>query len=195
MSLKMLGGDKRKRKWRRELTEEQKHEIKEAFDLFDTDKDKEIDYHELKVAMRALGFEVKKVDVLKILKDYDREGSGKITFEDFNEVVTDRIMERDPKEEIMKAFRLFDDDESGKISLRNLRRVARELGENISDEELRSMIDVFDTDGDGESTSGSAFLTFSADLTNRKVLMSWLYFFSQPGGVPRHYDQRLLRNR
>lgn len=36
--------------------------------------------------MRALGFEVKKVDVLKILKDYDREGNGKITFADFNEV-------------------------------------------------------------------------------------------------------------
>uniref|UniRef100_A0A3Q2V6R3 Centrin 3 n=1 Tax=Haplochromis burtoni TaxID=8153 RepID=A0A3Q2V6R3_HAPBU len=102
------------------------------------------------VAMRALGFEVKKVDVLKILKDYDREGNGKITFEDFSEVVTDRILERDPKEEIMKAFKLFDDDESGKISLRNLRRVARELGENISDEELRSMIEEFDTDGDGE---------------------------------------------
>lgn len=36
--------------------------------------------------MRALGFDVKKADVLKILKDYDRAGSGKITFEDFNEV-------------------------------------------------------------------------------------------------------------
>lgn len=142
--------EKTKRKKRRELTEEQKSEIKEAFELFDTDKDKEIDYHELKVAMRALGFEVKKVDVLKILKDYDREGNGKITFEDFNEVVTDRMLERDPKEEIMKAFKLFDDDDSGRISLRNLRRVARELGENISDEELRSMIDEFDTDGDGE---------------------------------------------
>lgn len=118
--------------------------------MFDTDKDKEIDYHELKVAMRALGFEVRKVDVLKILKDYDREGTGKISFDDFNEVVTERILARDPKEEVLKAFKLFDDDESGNISLRNLRRVARELGENVSDEELRSMIDEFDTNGDGE---------------------------------------------
>lgn len=67
--------------------------------------------------------------------------------------VSDLILERDPKEEILKAFRLFDDDESGTISLRNLKRVARELGENTSDEELRSMIDAFDGDGDGESKS------------------------------------------
>ena len=36
---------------RRELTEEQKQEIKEAFELFDTDKDNAIDYHELKVRL------------------------------------------------------------------------------------------------------------------------------------------------
>lgn len=41
--------DKTKKKKKRELTEEQKEEIKDAFDLFDTDKDKAIDYHELKV--------------------------------------------------------------------------------------------------------------------------------------------------
>lgn len=66
-------------------------------------------------------------------------------------LVTDWILDRDPHEEILKAFKLFDDDDSGKISLRNLRRVARELGENMTDEELRAMIEEFDKDGDGES--------------------------------------------
>ena len=36
--------------------------------------------------MRALGFDVKKADVLKVLKDYDHDGSGKIQFDDFKEV-------------------------------------------------------------------------------------------------------------
>lgn len=36
--------------------------------------------------MRALGFDVKKADVLKILRDYDRESTGKIRYEDFREV-------------------------------------------------------------------------------------------------------------
>ena len=65
--------------------------------------------------------------------------------------MTDWLLQRDPKDDLLKAFKLFDDDQTGKISLRNLRRVARELGENMSEDELRAMIDEFDGDNDGES--------------------------------------------
>ena len=39
---------------RRALSEDQKMELKEAFDLADTEKCGRIDYHELKVCMRSL---------------------------------------------------------------------------------------------------------------------------------------------
>merc|ERR1712083_1107558 len=116
-----------------ELTEEQKQEIREAFDLFDTDGSGAIDAKELKVAMRALGFEPKKEEIKKMIADIDKDGSGTIDYGEFLKMMTHKILNRDPKDEILKAFRLFDDDETGKISFKNLKRVAKELGERMTD--------------------------------------------------------------
>mmetsp|Transcript_7072 Transcript_7072/g.7942 ORF Transcript_7072/g.7942 Transcript_7072/m.7942 type:complete len:163 (-) Transcript_7072:203-691(-) len=146
----MSGFGRKRRGGTHELTEEQKQEIKEAFDLFDTDGSGNIDAKELKVAMRALGFEPKREEIKKMISDIDRDGSGTIDFHEFLQMMTSKMSHRDSREEVLKAFRLFDDDETGKISLRNLRRVAKEIGENMSDEELMEMIEEADRDGDGE---------------------------------------------
>ena len=102
------------------------------------------------MAMRALGFEPKKEEIKKMISDIDKDGNGTIDYQEFLEMMTTKMSEKDSKEEILKAFRLFDDEEKGKISFRNLKRVAKELGENMTEEELMEMIEEADRDGDGE---------------------------------------------
>ncbi len=66
--------------------------------------------------------------------------------------MTQKYSERDPQEDIKRGYSLFvGDDPSGKISLRALRKVARDLNNNLTDEELQAMIDEFDYDQDGYS--------------------------------------------
>merc|ERR1711918_299485 len=86
----------------------------------------------------------------KMVADVDNDGSGTIEFGEFLEMMTGKMGEKDSREDIEKVFKLFDDDNTNKISFRNLARVAGELGENIDDEELQDMINQADRDGDGE---------------------------------------------
>ncbi|PNS16374.1 Cell division control protein 31 [Sphaceloma murrayae] len=156
------------------LSEEHREEINEAFQLFDLDKDQHIDYHELKVALKALGFDLPKQEILGLLQTHGipastvhPETAGKApqsvgarpTFAGpsrllmpqaaFVMLAARMIVARDPRDEILRAFQLFDAEGKGSISLADLRRVARELGEGLQEEELQAMIEEFDMDGDG----------------------------------------------
>jgi len=102
--------------------------------------------------MRALGFAVKKAEVRKMIGDIDKDESGTIDFNEFVDMMTGKMSERDGKEEIAKVFALFDHEGTGKIGFRDLKRVVTELGEGISDEEMREMIEEADKDADGYVT-------------------------------------------
>lgn len=134
------------------LTEDEIEEIKEAFDLFDTDGSGQIDPKELKAAMSSLGFESKNQTIFQMISDLDKNKSGTIEFDEFLDMMTARMSDKDTREDINKVFRLFDDDNTGTISIRNLRRVARELGETMTDDELQEMVDRADSNGDGAVT-------------------------------------------
>ncbi|CAN6226117.1 unnamed protein product [Urochloa humidicola] len=132
------------------LTKQKRQEIKEAFDLFDTDNSGTIDAKELNVAMRALGFEMTEEQINQMIADVDKDGSGAIDYEEFEHMMTAKIGERDSKEELTKAFRIIDQDRNGKISNIDIQRIAKELGVNLTLDEIQDMVQEADRNGDGE---------------------------------------------
>lgn len=74
---------------RLELSEQQRAEIRQAFDLFDTEGQGVIDANALKVVLRALGFEPRKEQVKQMIASVDANDSGMI---DFNECVPCRAV-------------------------------------------------------------------------------------------------------
>ena len=105
--------DKKKKNQKHELTESQKNEIKQAFDLFDTSGSGTIESKELKVALRALGFEPSKEEIKSLIGNFDKDGSGRIDFHEFLDIMITKMGERDTPQGLEGAFGLFDTDKDG----------------------------------------------------------------------------------
>ena len=124
------------------LTEDEIEEIREAFNLFDTDGSGTIDPKELKAAMESLGFENKNPTIYQMIADLDTNDNTRgINFEQFLDAITTRLGNRETKEGIYRIFQLFDDDNSNSINIHNLRRVSKELGETMGMDELKEMLE------------------------------------------------------
>ena len=127
------------------LSSEEVDEIKQAFDLFDTNGTGKIDPKELKAAMQSLGFDSKNPMIYQLIADLDTpeaERNGGINFDDFVDAINDKLGDKESKEGIRRIFDLFiDDPNADTITLSSLKKISKELGENMSDEELKDMLE------------------------------------------------------
>ena len=124
-------------------------EIKQAFDIFDGDGSGIIDPAELKQAFIDLGFVGNNKFVYQILAELDEDGSGGIEFDEFLRLATAKASEKDSRQEINKVFNAFDKNRMKKFAIDELKRVAEDLGEEITEEELLSVFRRGDLDDDG----------------------------------------------
>jgi Ca2+-binding EF-hand superfamily protein len=70
--------------------------------------------------------------------DYDNR---EVEFDEFLAAIIDKLGDKETKEGINKIFDLFDEDGSGTINLANLKKVAKELGETMTNDELAEMLE------------------------------------------------------
>ena len=99
--------------------------------------------------MTSLGFESKSAATFQMISDMDADGNGTIDFGEWLTLMTKRVNDKDSRANINKIFALYDADKQGCIDVNTLRRVASELAENVSEEELNELIRRADANGDG----------------------------------------------
>merc|ERR1712046_92446 len=112
-----------------QISEEDMRQFKEAFELFDTDQSGTIDATELKFCMQALGFDPSPVEIKEMLEKIDQDGNGSVEFEEFVDLLSGKMDEKDPATEMADAFAMFDKDNTGKITFKNMQDVIRDMGD------------------------------------------------------------------
>ena len=127
------------------LSNDEVDEIRQAFDLFDTNGTGKIDPKELKAAMQSLGFDTKNPTIYTLIADLDTPEAAKnggVNFDDFVGSINNKLGDKESKEGIRRIFDLFiDDPNADTITLSSLKKIAQELGENMSAEELKDMLE------------------------------------------------------
>eukprot|EP00936_MAST-01D_sp_MAST-1D-sp1_P001369 g1369.t1 len=133
-----------------QLTDEQINEFKEAFDVFDEDGGGTISADELGHVLRMLGQDPSEGDLQAIVAEVDTDGSGEIDFDEFLVMMANQMGDQSIEEEIMDAFKFFDEDGSGGITLNELRDSMSKFGEHLTDAQANEMLREADVNGDHE---------------------------------------------
>jgi len=132
-----------------DIPESKLREFREAFDMFDKDRDGSITAKELTNVMKSLNHQTSDLEIQEMINEVDIDGNGKIDFEEFVSLMNRRTKETDTEEEVINAFRVFDKDQNDTISSTELRHIMTTIGDKLTDEEVDEMIREADIDGDG----------------------------------------------
>lgn len=126
-----------------DLDETDVKDVREAFELVAGDSDT-IPISAVKSAMTALGLDVSTEEQRSISSHLSAsldKGDTGVPFEMFLEIVAVKMSDRDKSSEVDRAFELFDPKGTGKITIHDLRRIAKMLSEEIADDDLLSMLE------------------------------------------------------
>jgi calmodulin len=135
------------------LTADQLAELKEAFSMFDKDGDGTITLSELSSVMRTLGQKPTEDELQIMLSSVDTNQNGVIDFDEFLELMRNHFYgdgeEPSAEAELLEAFRIFDRNGDGFITEEELRQALLNLGERLTGEQIKDMLNAADKDGNG----------------------------------------------
>ncbi|KAA0186433.1 Calmodulin variant [Fasciolopsis buskii] len=127
-------------------------DLREAFILFDVNRDGRITASELHAVLRFLGIQTTQAEVCQMIKDADCDGNGTVEFDEFLRMMrryAQSQRSKSPDAELREAFNVFDHNQDSVIDFAEIKRTMHFLGEAVTDEEVQEMIREADRDHDG----------------------------------------------
>ena len=109
------------------VPEEQLKEYKEAFDLFDREHTGLIGVDEIYSLLKNFGNPTPKKEIHQLMAEFDEDGDGKLSFDEFVTFLEKSYVTLDEIESVLRAFKTFDRNQSGKIDLGKFKFIFEKL--------------------------------------------------------------------
>lgn len=141
------------------LTNMQMSEIRDAFQIFDTQKQGRISIPEFQISFKSLGFVVTEAQMEAVVANFCSEEKQYILFDEFLAACIDRYKEVDNLGELQQAFNLLSADQgkSKKLTADDFERAAKELGQQFTEEDRQLVLRVGDREGKGYISENDFF--------------------------------------
>lgn len=131
------------------FTEKHQKAAHDAFHALDKKGEDNIKVGDIESAMKKMGLNIKG-DFLEKMEDViDTEGTGYIGLEEFIVIVKKKMQEDEDEKELKEIFRVLDKDKKGEVNVSELRWILKNLGDDLTEEDIDDMIADVDTDGSG----------------------------------------------
>jgi len=131
------------------LSDAQKKAAQDAFSQLDKRGEEKIRVGDIQNAMKKLGHNISG-DWLESMEDeIDAEGTGYINFDEFCEIVRKKMQADEDERELKEIFRVLDKEKKGEVNTSELRWILKNLGDDLTEDDIDDMIADVDTDGSG----------------------------------------------
>ncbi|EEB16489.1 calmodulin, putative [Pediculus humanus corporis] len=132
------------------LTKEQVQEFKRIFQAYDVNNEDKIPVKAIGIILRNMGLNPSKAILKRMTKEIDPDKNGYVDFEMFLHPMARMIHEvPENHEDIIAAFKVFDEDDEGFVSVKALTEYLTNLGEDLEDFEIDNLIKMADPKGTG----------------------------------------------